>query len=182
MKPGDKVKAFVQIGLMKKPEWVKGTLVEEGVVNVSGNRLSLEPGNIKLWETLEWKDGTCSELDSFAEENWESLKEHVSEGMKHFFPDVSLRFDDEERIVYACDDGISIGAGVTEIKTIARFKEVPVWMVNEYHTFYYGRMQPPDVDEVCVGESASSWKAARILLDAIWKMRADAFWESEAGV
>lgn len=182
MKPGDKIKALVQIGLMKKPQWLQGTLVEQGVVNVNGNRLSLDTGKIMLWEPVEWKDGYCQELDQFAEENWESLKEIVTEGMKYFFPKEKVRFDDNEKIVYACGDALSIGPGITEIKSIARFKQVPTWIVTEYRTMYYGYMQPPDVDEIEVGQSRSSLGAARILIDYIWKYQAESFWDSKEEV
>lgn len=180
MKPGDKIKALVQIGLMKEPRWLRGTLVEQGIAEVNGNRLSLEPGKIMLWEPLEWVDGICPAIEDFAEDNWEGLKEYVAKGMKEFFPEENYRFDDRERIVYACDDNISIGAGLTEVKSIGRFFEVPTWTVTEYRTQYYGRMQPPDVDEVLLGESRSSIGAARILVDAIWKARNDSFWEMDS--
>lgn len=179
MKPGDKIKAFVQIGLMKEPRWLRGTLVEQGIAEVNGNRLTLEPGKIVLWEPLEWENGTCPALEKFAEENWESLKEYVIKGMKEFFPEENYRFDDKEKIVYACDDNISIGVGVEEVKTIARLFETPSWTVTEYRTAYYGHLQPPDVDEITVGSSRSSLGAASILVDAIWKERSSAFWEME---
>lgn len=179
MKPGDKIKAFVQIGLMKEPRWIRGTLVEQGIAEVNGNRLTLEPGKIMLWEQLEWKDGVCPAVDNFAEENWEDLKEYVAKGMKEFFPEENYRFDDKEKIVYACDDNITIGADIQEIKSIARFFEVPTWTVTEYRTAYYGHLQPPDVDEISLGESRSSLGAAKILVDAIWKEKSGAFWEME---
>lgn len=52
MKPGDSVKAFVQVGLMRKPKWLKGVLVGRNTVRIHDNTISLNPGAFD-------KMGTC---------------------------------------------------------------------------------------------------------------------------
>jgi hypothetical protein len=179
MKRGDKIKAFVQIGLMRKPRWVVGHYVggkeSKHEVFVSGQSLFLDWNQVKLWQPAEYKDGYCETLERFADENWASLKTVVTDAVNHFFPGESVEIDENERTISVM--GVSVAAGVTEIETIASFREIPCWIVSYYQTIPATYWEPPDVDEVVCGSSPNTISAARILVDGIWKFKADGYWD-----
>lgn len=175
MKPGDKVKALVQIGLMREPKWTRGTLLEGNTVEIHGNRLTLERGKIKLWRPLPHGENGCPKVREFAQTQWEELKESVTLAAKHFLPDDSLRFNEEEMIAEI--DGVTLHPDLTEIETIAEFKEIPCWVAS-YWVTTYSRSEPPDADEVICGFAGSPDNAARLLIDSVLKERANAYWES----
>lgn len=170
------VKALVQIGLMKKPSWLRGELVSrdenQTTVIVSGNTLTLENYKVKTWEPLKFVNGVCEQLDQFQNSNWEDLKHHCKEIVSKFLPDVVLNIDEQEKTI-SVDDYIQIMAGVIEQESIARFFEVPTWNLTQFVTHYYGRLQPPDVDEVDLGSSRSNLGAARLLVESIMRNRLD---------
>jgi hypothetical protein len=172
MKTGDKIKAFVQVGLMKSPRWLKGTLVEPGKVDVNGNVLSLEPGKIKLFRALE-----KGAAEKFAEENWDNFKEVLSAAKEKFFPLESLRFDDEEKVAYLAED-ISIAVSVNEAHSIARITEYPTWAVCVLHKIPATRWEPEDADEAEVGDSPNNVTAAKIAIDTLWRYSTMGYWES----
>lgn len=175
MKIGDKVKAFVQIGLMRNPKWIKATLVEENTVEVHGNLLTLERGKIKGWSPLPHDDEGCPKVREFAQTQWEELKESVLKAALHFLPDDSVKFDEEEKTVEIA--GVSLHPDLTEIETIAEFKEIPCWVAS-YWVTTYSRSEPPDADEVICGHAGSPDNAARLLIDTVLKERANAYWDS----
>lgn len=175
------VKAFAQVGLMKKPSWLRGELVSRdennATVIVYGNTLVLENHKVKEWERLKFVDGVCEKLTEFQDQNWDQLKDHCKNMVAKFLPEIVLNFDDQEKIV-TVDDDIQIMGGVIEQESIARFFEIPVWTVTQFCTRYYGRMQPPDVDEIDLGNSRSSLGAARILVESIIRNRLDQYCEA----
>lgn len=177
MKIGDKVKAFVQIGLMRKPEWLQATLVEENTVEIHGNRLHLERGKIKGWRPLPYDGTSFPDLRDFAESNWQELKETVLAAASHFLPDEEVKFDEEEKTVEIA--GVTLEARCTEIETIAEFKEIPCWTAF-YWVTTYSRNEPPDADEVICGHARLSDHAARLLVDSVLKERADNYWQGVA--
>jgi len=177
------VKAFVQVGLMKKPSWLRGELVsrdqENATVIVAGNTLVLENHKVKEWKTLEWIMGDnhvsrCKELEEFQEQNWEDLKIQCEGMVSKFLPDVVLKFDENEKMI-SVEDHIQIMAGVVEKESIVRFFEVPAWTVTQFEERYYGRLQPPDVDEIDLGSSQSNLGAARLLVESIMRNSLDAY-------
>lgn len=172
MKPGDQVKALVQIGLMREPKWLEGTLLEDGLVEVNGNRLRLEPGKIKRWRPLEDHQ---ERIDEFAQTQWEELKESVKAAARHFLPNDEIKFDEMERIAEI--DNVSILPSLAEITTIAEIREAPCWTAAYYVTTY-SHTEPPDCDEVICGNAFSPDQAARLLVDTVFRNRADAYWES----
>ena len=177
MKPGDKIKAFVQVGLMRKPRWLLGTLVERNLVEVSGNRVCVEQGKVKLWQPLEYVDGKWPKFDSFRAEGWEDLKKVVSDSVERYFPGEKIKFDDDEKIIYVNDD-MTVSGGVKEVETIAAFREIPVWTVSYFRGIAATRWEPSDVEEVNCGDSSTTIGAAKILLDNLWKLHTEGYWES----
>lgn len=175
MKIGDKVKALVQVGLMKKPEWLRATLVGEGVVEVNGNTLCLESGKIMGWEPLKYDDnGNCQVIDDFVASTWEELKSLVTDASAHFLPGEEVKIDEHEKIITVAD--VSVQPNYAEIKTISAFREVPVWSVSYWNYIPSTRWDPPDADEVSCGHGGP-FQAARILIDTVLKFRADGYWD-----
>jgi hypothetical protein len=178
MKIGDKVKALVQIGLMKEPKWLRGTLVEENTVEmIHGSRLVLEYGKIKLWKPLPHDETGCPKVKEFAQTQWEELKQTVTEAAKHFLPNEEVKFDEEEKTVEIA--GVTLHPDLTEIETIAEFKEIPCWVAS-YWVTTYSHSEPPDADEVICGHAGSPDNAARLLIDSVLKNRADDYWQGVA--
>ena len=183
MKTGDKIKSFVQVGLMKKPKWITGEFVshvdENHVrVNVSGNEVVVTNNNVKLYEPLVYVNGVCKEVEEFVNNNWDDLKRVVTNSVNHFFPDTNLKFDDNEKIIYVDDDYLSIGSNVTEVVSIAKIKEFPCWTVTLYSTIAATRWEPPDVDEINCGDSRTNIGVAKILIDTLWKENSAGYWEN----
>ena len=188
MKTGDKIKAFVQVGLMKEPRWLQGTLLEGGEVSVYGitnnlgtinvrnsgafgTKLHLETGKVKLWQPL--VDG---KLDSFREDGWEDLKRVVADAVGKFFPHDQIRFDDEAPAIYV--NHLVVAVGVKEMETIASFREIPVWTVSYFKGIAATRWEPDDVEEVDCGDSSTTIGAARIIVDNLWEYHTEGYWES----
>lgn len=178
-----KIKAFAQVGLMKKPSWLRGELVsrdqENATVVVAGNTLVLENHKVKEWTALEWIMGDdhtsrCKELEDFQDQNWEDLKIQCERMVSKFVPDVVLKFDEKEKTI-SVGDHIQIMAGVVEKESIVRFFEVPAWTITQFEERYYGRLQPPDVDEIDLGSSQSNLGTARLLVESIMRNSLDEY-------
>lgn len=177
MKIGDKVKVFTQVGLMKKPEWLRGTLVEDGVAEVHGNRIATEYGKVKLWKPIPHDDTGCPKVREFALNQWEELKQVVTNAVRHFLPEKEVKFDDQEKTVEV--EGVTLYPDHKEMETIAEFREIPCWTAS-YWVTTYSRTEPPDADEVVCGHAFNATQAARILIDSVLKNRADDYWQGVA--
>lgn len=204
MKNGDEIKAFVQIGLMKKPEWKKGKLIasnrnlelqelkdlgfkarvqhqDEYLVEVYGNRLYLEPSKVRQWKPLKFKqvdrEYHCEKIDEFISKQWEDLKAKCENAVKQFFPDVTLTVNEQEKII-SVDDYLTVACGVTEKQSIASFFEVPAWEIVLWVPIAATRWEPPDVEERNCGFSETTIGAARLLVDNIWRLRSEDYWQN----
>lgn len=200
MKAGDKIKALVQVGLMKNPDWLRGTVIasnrglglqelkdagfkarvkheDEYLVEVSGNRLVVTPDKVRLWEPLE-HDADGPVVREFAERNWLELKRHVAEAARHFLPGDDVKINEEDKTITIND--VTVAPNYTEVRSIAAFREVPCWTVSYWQDVQYSRLQPPDSDEVICGNSMSTIGAARLLIDSVLKARADGYWDAVA--
>jgi hypothetical protein len=174
MKPGDKIKAFVQVGLMRKPRWLRGTLLEGNTVEVSGNKVCAD--KIKLWQPLEYVDGRSCKLDSFCEESWEDLKKVVTESVERYFPGEQILIDEEEKAIRVGE--LTVSGGIKEMETIAAFREIPVWTVSYFKEIAATRWEPEDVEEVNCGDSSTTIGTARIIVDNLWKFHTEGYWTS----
>lgn len=176
------IKALVQVGLMRKPNWLTGTLIERGpeksTVLVSGNTVVVENYNVKEWKPLKFVDGVCKEIQDFQNSTWDEVKQVVKNALDNFFPDEVVRFDEDEKIIYiGTNDDLSIGSGVTERTSIVRISELPCWSLSFFKTFY-SHMQPPDVDEINCGDSTTAIGIARILIETLSRFRIEEYFEN----
>lgn len=189
MKKNDAIKAFVQIGLMKKPRWLEGKYIMQlentHLVSVKNQEIAVEHGKVKKWEPLKagvvGSDWKCEELDLFANKNWESLKNYCTNALEKFFPECSLSFNEEEKSISLQGDylpEIHICPGIEEVESIARFFETPAWSIMYFATVPATYHEPEDVDEIHCGNARSSVHAAKILIDTVWKLKTEDYWEA----
>lgn len=188
MNNGDLVKVFTQIGSMKKPRWLVGNAIdcdfpELGIlVETHSNTVWSESTKVKKFSRLGYdnKTGLCPALVDFQNKNWDYLKNHVSKAMERFFPNVDVQYDDKEKIIYAMDKHITIGAEVSEVESIAAFTEVPGWGVEIWKEIPATRWEPSNVDSASFGVTYTSMLAARLFLNAIWQVQHDSYWDGES--
>lgn len=207
MKNGEEIKAFVQVGLMKKPEWKKGTLVasnrglelqelkdlgfkvrvqhqDEYLVDVVGNKLYLDRSKIKQWKPLKFVRNDyeyhCEEVNNFIEKTWEDLKIKCKNAVGHFFPEVELKINEQEKVISVEDQygpALTVACGVEEKTSIVSFFEVPAWEVVMWVPIPATRHEPEDVDERNCGYSQTTIGAAKLLVDNLWRFRSEGYWQ-----
>ena len=180
MEKGDLVKVFTQIGSMRKPRWIIGNVVEGNfpecgvLVDIHGSAYWAEGRNVKSFKKMSCVDGVWPELESFKNNNWSKLKSAISRSASHFFPNVKISYDDRDKIIST--DCVSIGGGVSEVETIASFKEIPAWDVEIYYNIPATRYEPSDVDVKNYKTEANSVRAAKAFIDAIWLVQHENYW------
>jgi hypothetical protein len=176
-----KIKVFTKVGIMRGEKWIKGVLLEEHdnifVVETYGNKISIEKRFVKPILELEHNNGKYPELEEFAKNNWEELKEIILDSMKHFFSFVNVKINDEEKIIECEDCGISIACSIKEVETISCFKEIPVWEVVVGHSIPATRNEPEDYAESVISAESSSLITAKFFIDSIWKFYSSLYWE-----
>jgi hypothetical protein len=207
MKSGDQIKAFVQVGLMKKPKWTKGTLIasnrnlgvqelkdlgfkvrvkheDEYLVDVAGNRLYLKPQDVREWRPLKFgpsPEFKCDKMEQFVANNWEDLKLKCKNSIAEFFPKVSLKIDEKEKTISVEDSHgpyLTVASAVMEKQSIASFFETPAWEVVLWVSIPATRWEPANVDEKNCGFAETTIGAARLLVDNIWRCQTDDYWQS----
>jgi len=206
MKNGDEIKVFAQVGLMKKPRWIKGNLIacnrnleiqelknlgfkvrvnhqDEYLVDVYGNKLFLTSENVREWRPLKFGSSPefkCDKMDDFVARQWEDLKKKCQDSVAQFFPEIVLKFDDKEHTISVEDNYgpyLTVAPAVCEKKSIVAFFEVPAWEVVYWVPVPATRWEPPDVDEKNCGFAETTIGAARLLVDNIWKIRSEDYWQ-----
>jgi hypothetical protein len=206
MKNGDQIKVFVQVGLMKKPRWLKGTLIasnrnlelqelknlgfkarvkheDEYLVEVCGNRLYLKPQDVREWRPLEFSPSPefkCERMEQFTAAQWGDLKAKCRDSVAKFFPEVILTINEEEKTISAEDQYgpyLTVSPAVLERESICAFFEVPAWEIVLWQSIPATRWEPADVDEKNCGFSMTTIGAARLLVDNIWKLRTEDYWQ-----
>ena len=206
MKNGDEVKVFVQVGLMKKPRWIKGTLItsnrnlglqelkdhgfkvkvkheDEYLVEASGNRLYLTPDKVREWRPMKFGSSPefiCEKMDEFISKHWEDLKKKCSDSVCKFFPNVNLKFDDNEHTICVEDSYgpyLTVAPAVLEKQSIAAFFEVPAWEVVYWVPTPGTQWEPPGADEVNCGFAETTIGTAELLVNKIWQIQTEDYWQ-----
>lgn len=178
-----KHKAFVQLGNAKKPRWIfcevlenynNGTLIE-----VHGQKIIAR--NVKEFKSIEYDKNTHDwpELREFVDNNWDFLKNVVSEAVGKFFPEESIKINDDTKTISAFEANLVVGGGIFEVETISAFIEIPQWSITEYRIIPSTRWEPEDVDEKHLGHTSNSISAAKLFIDAIWNGKCEGYWENK---
>lgn len=174
---GSEVKAFVALGLNKKPRWTKAIYLENNTVEFNNSEVkSLKDSEIKLVVNLEYTNYEWPALKEFVSNNWETLKETFKIGIAKFFPDKKYDFDDKEHMV-SCE-GFYIGPAVVEHETWDSFIEKPVWQLSVEEGYSGTLWEPPGADVVDITHSQCDITIVRNLIDNLWKVQGDSYWEN----
>jgi hypothetical protein len=158
---------------------------DEYLVEVAGNRLILTPDKIRLWEPLKFvqkenNDYFCDKIENFISKQWGDLKQKCLAAVGKFFPEVKLKINEEEKTISVEDQYgpyLTVSCGVTEKKSIARFFEAAAWEVVLWVPTPGTRWEPPDVEEKNCGFSETTIGAARLLVDNIWSVQSEEYWQ-----
>jgi len=181
----NKVKAFTKVGLMKGDKWINGVILEEYeniyVVETYGNKISLEKRFVKKVEEMPYDEvQQCyPQLNNFVFENWNTLKNNITEAADSFFPEEEININEEDKIIECESLGISITATIKEIETISSFKEVPIWEVVSWETIPSTREEPEDVSERVMYADQSTLMAAKSFVDSMWIIKSEIYWNSK---
>lgn len=174
---GIKVRAFAKLGLQKKPIWTEGIYLGNNTVEFrNGSTQVLEDSQIKILKRLEYDNCEWPALNEFASKHWEELKETIKIGMAKFFPEKEYDFDDKEHTV-SCE-GFYIGPAVVEHETWDSFIEKPVWQLSVEEGYSGSLWEPPGADIVDISYSQSDLIISRNLIDNLWKVQGDCYWEN----
>jgi len=179
-------KIFAQVGNSKNPRWMRGKVIEkfpDGIilVEVYGQKITVSDKDVKEYKRIKYDQEKQEfiELKEFVEKNWESLKKNVTEAAGKFFPEEHIKIDENEKIIYALDDCLSICGSVFEVETISSFVEVAEWSIVEYKQLPATRWEPEDFDEKQIGHAANNISASKIFLDSIWSAKCSNYWENK---
>lgn len=179
-------KAFVQLGLWKNPRWTCCVVLENyqddtSLIEVCGNKIIVDNNKIKKHERIEYnfEKREFTELTNFMNNNWEELKLSIIDAMNKFFPDEEIKVDEDEKIIYALDNSLSISGGIFEIETISSFKEVAEWSIVGYKPLPSTRWEPEDVQEIDLGHSRNTIKATKIFIDNIFQIKCEGYWDDK---
>lgn len=182
---GEKVKVYAEVGLMKKPKWIVGTYLDElpmngAMVEVHGNKIISDIYRVKRYKRLEFKNGSCPEVDKFVATYWDTLKNIISAGFTHLLGPKApkIEIDEEEKIISVQDGWISISPGIVERESIIEFSEHPTWSVSIAFSSHGTWDSPPDVDVSEIGECSNVVGAAELFVNTVWKENNRGFWES----
>lgn len=174
---GSEVKAFVSLGLQKKPIWNKGIYLGNNTVEFKNSQVkTLKDSEIKLVVPLDYSNFEWPALNEFVLKNWDELKETIANSMNKFFPDKKYEFDEKEHMVYC--EGFCIGPAVVENETLSSFIETPVWQLSVEKSIPGTFWEPPDVDVVDISSSQNIVSISRNLIDNLWKVEGDGYWEN----
>ena len=174
---GSIVKGFAKLGLQKKENWARGTYLGNNKVEFwTGAVLILEDRNIKEYRRIESNSTVQSD---FINSSWEALKDNVQQAVSAFFPDVCVQFDEDEHIIYALDNCLSICPAIVEKNTFCSIIEIPTWQVCE-EVYYSSTQWEPSGSDLCeVADSPNPISAAKLFVDRIWSYKTDGFWQNK---
>lgn len=141
--------------------------------------MTLPENKIKEYKRLERTGQEYPEQTKFVDDSWQKIKENIKESVGLFFPNIHLEIDEDEHIVYAFGNSISICPAIVEREGIFAFTETSTWQVcvevNYPSTFW----EPSTSDIAAVSESPNPITAARMFLDTVWKYSTEDYWQNK---
>jgi hypothetical protein len=177
---GSMVKGFAQLGTQNKERWVRGTYIGNNKVEFwTGAVLALPDDKIKEYKRFERIDQQYPEQTKFINDTWDQLKANIKESVSCFLPNVKLEIDENEHIVYALCNTISICPAITERENIFAFTEISTWQICVEVNYPSTRWEPSTSDLAEVSDSPNPITAAKLFLDTIWKYSTEDFWQNK---
>ena len=177
---GSIVKGFAKLGSQTKEKWTRGTYIGNNNVEFwTGVVVTLPDDKIKEYKRFERIGQEYPEQAKFTGDTWNQLKGNIKESVGLFFPKVNLEIDEDEHIVYALGNSISICPAIIERESISAFTETSTWQVC-VEVNYPSTLWEPSTSELSgVSESPNTITAARMFLDAIWRYSTEDYWQNK---
>ena len=177
---GSMVKGFAKLGSHTKENWTRGTYIGNNKVEFwTGVAITLTEDKIKEYKRLERTEQEYPQQTKFISDTWHKLKENIKESVSNFFPQVKLEVDEDEHIIYALGNSISICSAIIERESISAFTETSTWQVC-IEVNYPSTLWEPSTSELSgVSESPNPITAARMFLGAIWKYSTEDYWQNK---
>ena len=177
---GSIVKGFTKLGSQTKEKWTRGTYIGNNKVEFwTGVVVTLTDDKIKEYKRFERIGQEYPEQAKFTQDNWHQLKENIKESVGLFFPKVNLEIDEDEHVVYAFGNSISICPAIIERESILAFTEASTWQVCVEVSCPSTLWEPSSSELSEVSESPNPITAARIFLDTIWKYSTEDYWQNK---
>jgi hypothetical protein len=177
---GSIVKGFAKLGSQTKENWTRGTYIGNNKVEFwTGAVLNLPDNKIKEYKRLERIGRDYPEQSDFVNKNWENLKENIKDCMNKFFPQIKLEIDEEEHIIYALENCVSLCPAIIERESIFAFTETSTWQICVEMSYTSTLWEPSGSDSVEVSESPNHITASRIFLDTVWKYSTEDYWQNK---
>lgn len=180
---GEKVRIHSKTGSMKEDRWIPAVVLDanfdDGILVESyKNKIWIEPSKVKHLIKFEYdQENQCwPEVKKFETERWDRMKKKVANAMKTFFPNKEVNIDEKEKIINI--DNLFLSAGIEERETWDSFMDVACWRVSAEVCSGGSYTEPPSVEEVEMGWSASEIAATRIIIESLYKSDVDGYFDS----
>lgn len=178
---GEKVKAFVKLGLQKEQSWQ--------IVNYN-NRLSdvkhlIEHGGkvycVNSDEIRRWVPIKTEEIELFGKSKANDLFAFIKDasnklGLNHLLGEITLQ--EEDSIINLCGGRITVQPGSYDQKCIGKIREMACWTVSAWRTIPATHLDPEDVAESHIGHSTSNSGAAKLAIMTTLKFNVDDCFEA----
>jgi len=177
---GSVVKGFTKLGSQTKEKWTRGTYIGNNKVEFwTGVVVTLPDDKIKEYKRFERIGKEYPEQSDFVNKNWNKLKEDVKESVSKFFPQVKLEIDEEDYVIYALENSVSICPAIIERESIFAFTETSTWQVCVEINYPSTRWEPSTSELSEISESPNTITASRMFLDAVWKYSTEDYWQNK---
>jgi len=177
---GSLVKGFARLGSQTKEKWTRGTYIGNNKVEFwTGVVLTLPDNKIKEYKRFERIGREYPDQSDFVNKTWDKLKENIIDSVGRFFPEVKIEVDEEEHIVYALQNAISICPAIIERESILAFTEMSTWQVCVEVNYPSTLWEPGSSDFAEISESPNPITASKMFLDTIWKNYTEDYWQNK---
>lgn len=180
-KSGEKVKAFVQLGVQTQKQWTVVEYVEPASDETHCVRFHEQIRFVSNDEIRHFRPIDPDAVENFSKTRiaglYKLLRDAIERvGIKELCGKVSL--NEDEGVIYLMDDAFSIQAGVKESNSILGIIEQPCWKITTFRDIPAKRWEPADVVECDVGDAFSDNETVEIALVAILRTQISYYMES----
>lgn len=179
---GNKVKVFCKIGLQKKESWQLFTFLGRGPQNTGfcryGSEQSGQIHNFPLDKIYELIQMPTEALDEFGRANIEELEKLIRSACQRLLREdqqpESITVDSTDSIINVLPE-LTVQPSIIEVKSIGAIAEVAGWSVLRWVRSTGNYDNPPDVDEVPVGEARNNIDTALIVANELFAISMNGF-------
>lgn len=123
------------------------------------------------------------DFDNWVDENFPKLYEFAKEVFAKMLPDVSLKYHTHgpnDASIEADYYGITLDPCIMEVRSIGRIKEICGYSVSAWTSSAGSRWEPPDVDNVELGQYRDHYNAVRGFAEAVFGEKVRAYFDAKA--